>query len=510
MTDGNMSGSEQISPKLSAADVLAMSDEKLGQFMQKYRNRDGDLHLPVDGWGKPSPGELNRLAERLKAQQRSFSAKDPTSYSDFEQLDARLQQLSDGGVKDQRRMQERTTPPDTEEDHLRYLKDSETKAWKQLIKDGGRPPFPINMVEEILRKPQQYCDLLWPFRGGSLRDSTASPLVFDLQLKRWQNFRKWQLDNRGLKDNDEGFPAYLEKMRSLYIRNGRTCELDELEADPSKGLSTWLELQRMREYQRQYYQEPGCKTFSQYAIAVRRRLARHGFKQPVELRAHPGSQDRLTTWIEYLGFECWWLDRSVDAIERLKPHQDRCWQDLVDMKIPRLYETPETIRTPASSMRRAREEKDAEDVASKMWNGIASRGGEYDLIPDNPYWVPEWERTIYFKPTPEERERLEAAEERARFIRTENSMINKFIRETESYEKAERDALYQAAFVQWVRQQVPKIRDELTPPKRTKASFGTKDGKRKRTPDEDEPEEGSSKKRNTSHEEAPAVRAESN
>src|SRR5699024_4585545 len=76
-------------------------------------------------------------------------------------------------------------------------------------------------------------------------------------------------------------------------------------------------------------------------------------------REDPKLQDKLTTWIEYLCFEYWWLDRYTDSIKRLQPDHDKRWQELVDRKILRPHETREFVRTTASSIQESREENEA-------------------------------------------------------------------------------------------------------------------------------------------------------
>lgn len=52
----------------------------------------------------------------------------------------------------------------------------------------------------------------------------------------------------------------------------------------------------------------------------------------------------MTTWIEYLNYEHWWLDKYTSDIERLEPDHDKAWQELVDLKILRPHETKEFLR----------------------------------------------------------------------------------------------------------------------------------------------------------------------
>lgn len=46
--------------------LAALSNAQLGEFMEKNRQPNGAIELPVDGWEKLSKIERDRLAERLQ------------------------------------------------------------------------------------------------------------------------------------------------------------------------------------------------------------------------------------------------------------------------------------------------------------------------------------------------------------------------------------------------------------------------------------------------------------
>ncbi|KAJ6439222.1 MFS general substrate transporter [Purpureocillium lavendulum] len=360
-----MSDSEATTATLTVGDIAALSDGQLAQFMQKHRSHNGDFNLPVDGWDKLSKDERNQLAERLQAQQRILS-QDQAAQShplDLDQLDARLRQVSAGDdvvPQAHRRTQGRITPPYPLEEQRRDRIRDETDAYNDLICDGGRPVYPISLIEQVSRNPEEHHGMLRPFWSYPL-DYQTPWLVFHRQLKRWQDFRTWQIDNRGLDDTDGGFLAFVNTMKRIYTRCAYEEGLAKIEADSSWLKSEWLDDQRMRNWQRCHQRERGCNGFSDYVDAVKRRLARHGFTQQFQLQEDPKLQDKLATWIEYLGFEYWWLDRHKDSIERLEPDHDRRWQELVHLDILRSHETKEFIRTtPPAFVRREDDEKSIE------------------------------------------------------------------------------------------------------------------------------------------------------
>lgn len=119
----------------------------------------------------------------------------------------------------------------------------------------------------------------------------------------------------------------------------------EIEKDPSCLQSGWKVQQSLRRRQRHLCRERGCNGFEEYTFAIKRRLASHGFSQSFDLSVDPDKQDKLTTWIEYLNYECWWLDQYRSTVERLQPAYDEAWQDLLSLNILRPHETDKFLRT---------------------------------------------------------------------------------------------------------------------------------------------------------------------
>ncbi|KAL3957298.1 hypothetical protein ACCO45_007876 [Purpureocillium lilacinum] len=446
----------------SVRDIAAFSDAQLAQFMRNHRCHDGDFELPVDGWDKLPLHARNQLAERLKAQERILS-QNPSAHSrplDIDQLDARLRQVARGDdmvPEVQQRMQGRITPPYSQEDERRDRIDDETEAYNDLVKDGGRPLYRISLIEHVSRNPEEYREMLWPFWGYP-RDTSVSWLVFRRQLQRWQDFRNWQIDNRDLPVEDGGFPAYVEMMKRLYTKDEYTEGLAKIEADPTCLKTAWEMRQRTRRWQRRWQRECDCQGFSDYVDAVKRRLTRHGFTRALLLQEDPKQQDKLTTWIEYLCFEYWWLDWYNDSIERLEPDHDKRWQELVDKKIPKPHETKDLIRTTPSSMERGREREQAWE-AKQVAEADAKR--VYFLTQEDPrrLTIPIEKRMLMLEAA---RKKLVAAQERYEFTRRRVSMITNFIRATFDYVNAKKDATGHAAIAQWVMEQVLWSRPSLS------------------------------------------------
>ncbi|ATY66999.1 hypothetical protein A9K55_000802 [Cordyceps militaris] len=338
---------------ISVSEIAEMSDAELAEFMKRCRLPNGNYDLSVDDWHKLSHDERGRLARILEAKKRDLAAS-PTacSYSlDLDDLDARLRQVSPKGSFSSRpepQVFERQRVPTPPIERHKF----ELRAYHQLLENGGRPLYPVSLINNMHNDPDSYAEILLPWQEDFL-DIRAEG-IFERQLRRWQDFRKWQNDNRGCEDDDGGYHAYVEREKRL-IKEDMTEEagaelIAKIEADPSRLKTGWNLQQFLRSQDRRFNMEHGCQGFHDYKAAVKRRLARHGFTQPFELDEDSKNQDKLTTWIEYLNCEYWWLDKYVSDIERLQPEHDRLWQALVNKNVLEPHETKEFVRTPESGM----------------------------------------------------------------------------------------------------------------------------------------------------------------
>lgn len=343
--------------------------------------------------------------------------------------------------------------------------------------------YPIDLIYDIHRQPDNYAELLRPWQESL--DQVWAEDIFQRQLQRWQDFRKWQNDNRDRKDEDDSFPAYVEREKSMvqryFLRRSRAKRLAEIEADPSCLQSDWEDEQWERERQRRCCREHGCREFRDYVDAVKRRLASHDFTQSFDLDEDPKKQDRLTTWIEYLNYEYWWLDKYTSDIERLEPDHEKLWQELAERKILKSHETKEFVRTDASGMEREREK----DQAMKAFQRAESEAKRvYVLTQEDPkrLRIPKTKRISMMKDVTE---KLLAAKRRWEQARNQSFLIVQFVRATFGYAGAKRQAARQRILVQWVLDQVPLVEAEMKPAKSNGVKPGVRIGtKRQLTTDE--------------------------
>jgi hypothetical protein len=127
----------------------------------------------------------------------------------------------------------------------------------------------------------------------------------------------------------------------------------------------WEQHQRDRGRERAYMREVRGNTgFLKYVEAVKQRLACHGFTQPFRLEADPGRQTKLATWVEYLNFEYWWLDKHALRIKLLRPKRDETWERLVGSGVLRPGENPGSLRSHESAVELSEEHDRAKQAVT--------------------------------------------------------------------------------------------------------------------------------------------------
>lgn len=410
---------------------------------------------------------------------------------DLGQLDERLRQVSadgrDASARASSRIIERSRSPTVSLDGDAIAREKETDAYTALVKDGGRPLYPIDLLDEVFRHPDEHGELLRPWQENlcyslsswNINHSAHEPWeVFQRQWSRWRYFRAWQRDNRWLEDDDGGFPAYVELKKQViarhYTRRAGIKLLAKIEADPLYLKDEWDWRQSNRQWQRDHWREfHGGVEFSGYVEAVSRRLARHGFTQPFQLQEDPKQQDKWATWIEYLNFEYWWLDRLTDIIERLMPKYNKAWQKLVDSKVLRLRETAESVRSDASLNRLQIEQDQALEAQQRAMAKAEQVYRSTQLDPDR-LSIPQPERIRRIN---EARREMEKAQERLDSITNRTDRICDFVGDAVDLKVPKRDAALHRTLIPWILEQVPLIEAEL---KQTKAMISGSD-KTKRT-----------------------------
>ncbi|KAL1858357.1 hypothetical protein VTK73DRAFT_7838 [Phialemonium thermophilum] len=520
--------SETTTRKPTFDDILAFSDAELKEFMKQHWEENVGFTINVDwSWGKLDQDQRDQLAERLKAGALLVD-EERTSYPvDMDAVAARLREVLDEKdaappASSQSPSSRSKTPSTPLEDEYQWYKEHETRAYHDLVKNGGRPLYPISSLEEVLNDPEGHRELLLPWQID-LHVVQLEPGVFEIQLRRWRAFRTWQKKNREYTEEDR-FAAFLEEFdptdpeaeSCIYVKlappgmtesqyleglrveferkrrrrrrtkggaeDGEAAFAEFVRETKRRNLETavmWpgmtedesrqvlrMEfdarekwLERFFPYERYYMREDhGRAGFPEYVDDVKRRLARHGFAMPFQLDRDPKRQDKLTTWIEYLNYEYAWLDRHEAALERRRLRHDEAWKKLVGTGVMRPGETPENIRS-TEGLFGLQDELDRDQEVIESAKAAAKA-----VIRD----VEKAARGRSGLTTQERVERLRTAHSRvvtAKEAREETmrrvQLISNFIQNTHVYVETKDIIPRHRRMLQWVLDQVPLIKAEL-------------------------------------------------
>ncbi|KAH7271843.1 hypothetical protein MRS44_004412 [Fusarium solani] len=484
---------------LPVSELIAMSDDQLTQFMKEHRDSAGTYSLPVDGWEKLSKDERERLASRLKSKGRVISLhSEPSSQPlDLDDLDERLRQVPPNGdptaSRPQQQSPEQSRHASPRTNRRKRSKEVERIYYTQLIEDGGRPLYPIELIDEVLEKPEEYRELVEP-----LQKYPGDNQPFDIfleQNERWKDFRKWQKDNRGLEDENDTYDVHVKEAtfwaNRMKLDWARADFEDKLKRNPLCLEPEWRYEMKARNRQRLRCRERDCNGFADYFEAVKRRLASHGITRPFELKEDPTQQDQLTTWIEYLGYEYWCLDGHAEDMERLAPKHDEAWKRLVDAKIVGPHETIDDIRSMRGSLQRENDAQQAH-VEARMAKAEAQR--VFNLTQESPerFLIPEKQRVEMLNKVSRDVERAERRHKRAK---VRNDKVSAFVSGTHEYARAKMKWTCHSLYVQWVLKQLPLVEAEMVEAEEEKSRASQSKGKKRMLSPQEESPAGPSQKR---------------
>ena len=287
---------------------LSSSSYPVSQYLTGvFRNR-------VDSPSKSRPVDLDQVSTRLlqMSQKREPSRPPPESQPDslYRLSDDAMRALglvSPTGSRTPSTVSSDGTP-DPDETRRRDML-QESIFCTELVRNGGRPWYPLERLDQVSRNPSQHGDLL--------RAWTSSPddfQVFGRQFARWMDFGKWQQNRR-----------------------------NEFEG-------------RVHEY----------------TAWARRKLAKASITRPFEFNNDPTRQDSLTAWIEYLTFENNFYQVRYASVDR-RPHWcDRHWQKLADSGVLRPHETREFLLNGTSVFERANEEEHARRAVKSAESALSA------------------------------------------------------------------------------------------------------------------------------------------
>ncbi|KAL8893839.1 MAG: hypothetical protein Q9192_004871 [Flavoplaca navasiana] len=314
--------------QLSVDHLFSLSSDQRAEFMeQNLRSEDNTLNVDnITGWEDLTDGERNLLAPQLLSAVHKITAptapKPPTvGHVDATDLAALLARIPSDRVPYTTTTYYPTPsrsstvePPEPQE--------YESKCYNALLADDCRPLFPLRLLTQVETNPAAYRDWLRPW---TMYPGTSDPedwQVFSRQWDRWKQFRTWQLHNRR---QTPSFPTYLAEYRRDSEMSGEAPEQTARPEFEETARRLWE-----REYDYgppQLYDSPEAVS-SRYAETARTLLADHGFFQSFQLQADSKKQDQWTTYVEYLAFECFWLEKLDVTAQKLqkKPSRARKYQ----------------------------------------------------------------------------------------------------------------------------------------------------------------------------------------
>ncbi|KAI1077029.1 hypothetical protein F5B20DRAFT_572505 [Whalleya microplaca] len=351
-------------PSVLARDIVAYSDTELDQYLEA--NRVEGVEGGASVIRVKDPGNLPEIRARHAHNAACSRA------VNLDDVNTRLLAISadrDASPPSWYRPSDpeyRTPPPPTEEEF-------ETEAYNSLVGSGGRPCYPLNLLQDVANDPGAYQEILRPW----LDFADAHPprwRVFENQSRSWKLFREWQ----------------------KYSRKDLSPSVEDL-------------------------------------------LRRHDFPRPFQYQEDPLQQDKLTTWIEYLGFEYARYERYIHVIKLRQPMFDEAWKVLVDSGVLRPSETYEYICTPASSSERRAEREAAQDVVDSLKSAAKAAAMRYKAAQ---------------KSLPRRNTGLQG-------VRRRNNLITDFHITVREYKIVKWNADTHEPILQWILDQVPLIEAEL-------------------------------------------------
>lgn len=345
----------------------------------------------------------------------------------------------------------------------------------------------------MLEKPEEYRELIQP-----LQKYPGDNQPFDIfleQNERWKDFRKWQKDNRGLEDENDTYDAHVKEAtfwaKRIKLDWARADFEDKLKRNPLCLEAEWRYEMKARNRQRLRCRERDCNGSADYFEAVKRRLASHDITRPFELKEDPTQQDQLTTWIEYLGYEYWYLDEHAGDMERLAPKHDEAWKRLVDAKIVEPHETIDDIRSMRGSLQR---ENDAQQAHIEVRIAKAEAQRVFDLTQESPerFLIPEKQRVEMLNKVSRD---VERAERRHKRVKVRNDKVSTFVSGTHEYARAKMKWTCHSLYVLWVLKQLPLVEAEMAQAEAEKSRASQNRGKKRMLSPQEKSPAGPSQKR---------------
>ncbi|KUI62006.1 hypothetical protein VP1G_09129 [Cytospora mali] len=381
--------------------IAMRCDSEIDRYLEEHRLDGGAMAVEVE-----DPENLpESFIQRLRDRAHQTSDIDQSRPVDPGQLTSRLLDISSDRDTSPRHPPRQFDRESSDETSSRIpTEELEKRDYNDLVEERGWPLYPIDFIDEVAKDPFSHWDMLRPWVDYPA-DSDPDP------DPDWYGYAGW----------DDSW----HEVRAAYNRF-------------------------VAEFRRRS---------PTYTEAVKKLLAEYSFTRPFQFHEDPTQQDKLTTWIEYLGYECWVHYRFASRVERMQPKYDAAWKTLVDSSVLRPFETEEYVCSIQSAVRRQSERDQAtravtsarsavKAVLTSVYNDINNSRGSR-LTP-----------AARLQMVAAAKSRFEAAEEALASIARRNDLITVFMRAVGSYLTAKRETKCHTIRVQWALEQVPLIEAE--------------------------------------------------
>ncbi|KAF7537811.1 hypothetical protein G7Z17_g12775 [Cylindrodendrum hubeiense] len=285
------------------------------------------------------------------------------------------------------------TPEAQHREYIRY----EIQRHGKLVKDGGRPWYPIHLIQDISKNPRDYHDVLRFWQGEFPDSNQDSWMLFGDQLEDWRDFRKWQSQMR--QEHSDTFPQYLEKTKARVSEHS-TVDVAHL----------------------------------------------------VGLDKDPKQQNRLSTWFEYLSFELS-VYQEVSWYKTWENNYEDAWQKLVKSNVLKRNDTRDYIESAECSWNR-------ENEATKVREAVEAARSAL-LVAERDVLDPNQRGSAVHKKLVLVANEFDSALQVFDALKTRNDQIDEYNRATGDYRVARRQGLRYELLLEWVRDQIPLIQREM-------------------------------------------------
>lgn len=213
----------------------------------------------------------------------------------------------------------------------------ETQDYNELLRDGGRSFYKDTDIISLVARNRRDWESLSQLRNVEVWPD-SSIRVCQKQRIRWQMFREWQRDSRGIKDSwvlnlDEWLVRRLQAEKRECLGNTPLLikRLARYEANPDFQMQLWHQDILARDtLQRQQEEKSGYSDIASHTRAVRDTLERNGLCRNPALLQYPEEQDKISEWMEYIAWEYLQMEDSRRNLDEAEQTCQETWKAMQD------------------------------------------------------------------------------------------------------------------------------------------------------------------------------------